>query len=114
MRWIVIDSERKEVREVNIVEPSLDAMQSIVDGLIERAHEIDDVNEIYVNEEGLLGNPQHFFFYEGAHQPFAGSGVVVGHDNRGNTVATTLTLNEVKKKVRFMDQHDVVTMVNGL
>jgi hypothetical protein len=30
-----------------------------------------------VNEEGLLEHPQHFFMFEGGHQPLAGNGVIL-------------------------------------
>lgn len=65
---------------------------------------------IMVDENGLLGNlsKQKFFIVEGAYpQPLAGIGVVVGSDNRGNSIATCLTIEWFKNRVKFYSFADV-------
>lgn len=43
---------------------------------------------VYVDDEGLLNNPQHFFMLEGWSQPLAGNGLVLGGlDEEGETLA---------------------------
>lgn len=110
MLFIIIDAEKREVVEYSVVGKTLDTMQKIVGGYIERAYEINDTNEIYVNEDGLLTGENNFFTYEGAHQPFAGNGVIVGVDyDDGDTIGTTMTVEEVRKKVRFMTRQDIIS-----
>src|SRR6266566_1854548 len=60
MRAIVINSRNRTVVEIDLV-PTLDRLQQIVGGLIEPVEQgLDDEHHCYVNEEGLLDNPQHF------------------------------------------------------
>jgi hypothetical protein len=103
MRAIKIDAEAKTVTEIELdAADNLSAMQTAVGGLIETAHELDNGDRIYVNEEGLAGNPQCFFEIAGGHQPFAGNGVVAGLESgSGKTKAAESSLSEIKSKVTF-------------
>jgi hypothetical protein len=74
--------------------------------------EIDDLNDLYVDEEGLLNDPQHFIYWEGAKQPFAGSGLIVSRSEDGDNASTKMTLEEVKSKVKFLSKFDVITHLN--
>lgn len=98
-RWVV-DVELPEGEEL------LGAMQKAVGGLIERVLELDDVNEVYADEEGLLKTNLSWFWMKHGFQPFAGDGIVVGHRGE-HIVSTTLTAEEVKPMVRFMDMLEV-------
>ena len=43
---------------------------------------------VFVDDEGLLKNPQHFFILKGYGQPLAGNGLVLGDvDEEGETLA---------------------------
>jgi len=76
MRAIVIKSRNRTVVKIDLV-PTLDRLQQIVGGLIEPVEQgLDDEHHCYVNEEGLLDNPQHFFMFTGGHQPLAGNGII--------------------------------------
>lgn len=111
MRAILIDPFKKTVLELN-----LDASQNMLDqwykvldaSPVEVAHYIDDHDSILVDEEGLLKPCDHFFTYQGAHQPFAGRGLVVGCDNDGNTVSCTTPVEDVLDSVRFLSRIDVL------
>ena len=112
MRALQIDSTARTVTEVYI-DGSLESLQAAVGGYIEHAVWLDAANCVIVDEEGLLKNPQHFFTIEGAHQTFAGDGVVIGSDEGETTAATTslawlsarvgfLTLDEVRVRKQFI------------
>lgn len=63
MRAIVINAEDRTIVETEI-DGSLDTLQQIVGGMIEPVTQgLDDRHHCYVNEEGLLNNPQHFFMF---------------------------------------------------
>lgn len=103
MRCILIDSENHVVKEGKIEGDTLKYMQHAVGGLITIGVILNDQNDtIMVDDEGLLKSPQHFFEYEGAHQPFAGNGIIVGCDDMGDTVDCGITLEEAKSKIKFM------------
>jgi hypothetical protein len=72
--------------------------------------EIDDGDVIYVDDEGLLKPLDWFFAIKGAHQPFAGCGLVLGSDDEGETVSASITLQELKRRIlhlRIVDQHPI-------
>ena len=70
-------------------------------------------NDIYVDDEGLLSldNNSKLFSYKGHYQPLAGNGLIMGYDNNtGDSIDVTITLDEVKKNVKFLTINDVTTM----
>lgn len=60
-------------------------------------------NTLYVDEEGMLKNPESFFYIEGAYQPFAGNGVIAGFDAKeGRDTDLSITVEAVRNRVRFL------------
>ncbi len=72
--------------------------------LVEVAYYFDDVNSVLVDEEGLFKPIVGFFEVKGAYQPYCGNGLVVGVDSEGNSVSTTMTVDEVKELITFKKQ----------
>jgi hypothetical protein len=71
-----------------------------------------DVGDVYVDDEGLFQANQSFFVIEGC-TPLAGRGLVFGHvDEEGDSTAATVTIDELVKKVTFMDAKKVMDMFN--
>jgi hypothetical protein len=57
---------------------------------------------LFIDDEGLIvDKPQRFFSYAGYPQPLAGIGLILGEDEEGETVATKLTVDQVRDKVTF-------------
>jgi hypothetical protein len=72
--------------------------------------DVDGLNTVYIDDEGLLTlTPQSTFFQiEGYPQPLCGNGLILGIDHEeGESVDTTLSLQYVKSKVKFMDLYEV-------
>lgn len=70
-------------------------------------------NSVMVDEEGLLSldNDSKFFSFEGAHQPFAGNGLIVGiNHNTGDTVDVSVSVDDVKGKIKFLNVSQVMSM----
>jgi hypothetical protein len=65
---------------------------------------IDEDNFAYVDDEGLLvnPNPHGYFAFRGYHGVLAGNALVLGLDNGGD-VEPTLTVEQVAEIVRFID-----------
>jgi replicative DNA helicase len=56
----------------------------------------------------------YFFEFKGAHQPFAGNGVVVGFDaDSGDSVDASSTLEEIKSKVKFLSLEEIKRKYRG-
>lgn len=60
---------------------------------------------IFVDDEGLLKDPKHFFVWKGYPQPLAGKGLILGTNDEGDSVDVVTTVDEVKKRVSF--RHDI-------
>lgn len=108
MRAIVIDAEQRTVSEADI-DGKLHSLQQIVGGLITPVYPgLDGTgHHAYVNDEGLLNNPQHFFMLKDGHQPLAGNGVILSTTHDGDEAPATLPLDWVKERVTFMDRRAV-------
>lgn len=103
---IFIDAKKREIREVSLSpDQTLHALQKAVGGFIELVR-VDDQNDLYVNEEGLINGTQEFFSFMGAHQPFAGNGVIIGVTVEGESCDTTLTLDQIKGRVKFLTSEE--------
>jgi hypothetical protein len=107
MRTIIINAADRIIIEKE-TDGKLDSLQEIVGGSIEAVYaglEDADTREhhCYVNEEGLLNQPRHFFMFEGGHQPLAGNGVILGTTASGNEAACTIPLDWFFEHVIFMD-----------
>lgn len=102
IRVIMIDSDKKEIRE-EFIENSLENLQKAVGGNIECAHRLPSGVEIYVNEEGLFkdGIINGFAVYKG-HQPFAGNAIAVSFDKKGNTIGTEMNVSDMKMQIKFL------------
>ena len=63
---------------------------------------VEDDDTLYVDDEGLLTQPEAFFLYKGYVQPLAGNAVVLGTDEQGLSVDPKMTLDDLKKRVTFL------------
>ena len=103
MRAIIINAQDRTIIEAEI-DGSLKSLQQIVAGIIEPVSQgLDGKHHCYVNEEGLLNQPRHFFMFCDGHQPLAGNGVILALADDGNEAPCTLALDWVKERVTFMD-----------
>ena len=63
---------------------------------------ITETETIFVDDEGLHKNPRYFFVYENS-QPLAGKGLILGTNSNGDSVSTTLTIEDIKDKITFKE-----------
>ena len=104
VKAILIDVKNQEVKEVE----HDNTLQNIYDLLVCRTFDvvrIDDVNSIFVDDEGILKD-NLYFQYSGSNGIFqlAGNGLLLGIDDEGNSISPTLTVEDVKDKVRFLSE----------
>jgi hypothetical protein len=102
-RAIIVNPKDRTITATDI-DGSLKPLRQIVGGLIEPVSQgLDEYHHCYVNEEGLLDDPQHFFMFSDGHQPLAGNGVILSSTDDGGEAPCTLLLDWVKERVAFMD-----------
>lgn len=116
MKAIFIDVYNKTVQEIEL-SPNINMLKQWYNilqiDMVEVAHYITDHDSIIVDEEGMLKPCDHFFFYKGAHQPFAGNGLIVGVDEEGETVACDISLQEVIENTVFLNREAVLQMLTN-
>ena len=115
-KGILIDVKNRTVTDVTVTKDSSGSqLQSIYDHIGCNMVEVVNIgeNDIYVDEEGLLNllPSTNFFMYKGYPQPLAGNGLIMGYnDETGDSVDTTLTVEEVKNNVKFLTHREVAIM----
>ena len=104
MRAIVINAQDRTVIETDIdgslIIPSTNRRRP--DRAPSRTASTNN-HHCYVNEEGLLDDPQHFFMLKDGHQPLAGNGIILSSTDNGDEAPCTLPLDWVKERLTFMD-----------
>ncbi len=117
MKAILIDAINKEVKEVEIDEEKdfLDQAYALIGCTTIEGVDFDETGENfgYVDEEGMLKQPKHFFTIENGWQPYAGNCLIVGTDDEGgNTdVSYSMTVEKVRGMVEFKDLYQVKAML---
>lgn len=113
MKAIKIDVTNRTVTEIEIGANSLKSMQEVVGGLITAALEMENMDTLYVNDEGLfLFN--EFFYLEGNVQPNAGNGIIMGTDEEGGSIGAKSSLEEIRSKVRFLNKGEALKLAQKL
>jgi hypothetical protein len=106
-RCILIDVENKSITEIYLEE----GLQPIYDALKCDYFEsvmIDGTNDLYVDEEGLFKVEENTkFFQYGTGQYLVGNGLVTAHNDEGETIDTSLSVDYVKERVRFFNLNEL-------
>lgn len=107
MRAILIDPYAQTISEVEHDGDYKQIYELIGAGTFDLVR-VDRTNAIYIDDEGLLtaDDNTRYFGLKGYGQPIAGKGLMLGADEMGETIAATLTKEEVEAlvewpKVRF-------------
>ena len=105
IKAILIDVYEKEIREVDY-DGTLDFIYFNLACRTFDVVRVDDVNSIFIDDEGLLRQNQLYFEYSGSNGIFqlAGNGLILGVDDEGNSISPTLTIEDVKSKVNFLPE----------
>jgi hypothetical protein len=113
MRVIFIDAEKRTVEDrhidVKTTRECLDAYYALIGNgcdTIEIATYLEKDDVVFVDEEGLLKQNEHFFDI-GAHQPFAGNGVIVGPEVGEFATDVQISVEEVRRRVKFMSRTEL-------
>lgn len=111
LRAVLICPFDKVVREVEVRSGDEHFWEDVYKHLSHEKHPVDCATSIHitltdflwVDEEGLLKGPTHYFMIGNYPQPLAGRGLVMGI--RGSeTVSTTLTASKIMQAISFVGQ----------
>lgn len=112
-KGILIDVNNKTITEVTVEKNSngthLDSLYKLIGCEMVQVVSVGE-NDIYVDEEGLLKlTPStNFFKWKDYPQPLTGNGLILGYDDStGQNIDVTMTVEEVKQKVKFLTHRDV-------
>ena len=64
-------------------------------------------NDLYIDDEGLLKDNQRYFRMLDIGANYAGKGLILAHNDEGESVATTFTLQQVKDMVKWLPEGHV-------
>jgi hypothetical protein len=111
MKAILIDALNKTITEIEIDGDLKSIYKAVGFDMIEIGFRFDDEghpnNVIYLDEEGGFRGHEHGFFFSGAHQPWLGNGIIMGGDDEGESADTTVTIEEVRNRIRFLSPEQV-------
>lgn len=105
MKAILINVKKQEVKEVEHDDTLASIYKHVDCGTFDVVN-IDGVNSIYVDDEGLFVEDQLYFKYTGTTDSvsLAGNGLVLGVDEEGETTPPSITLEDVRKAVTFLPE----------
>jgi hypothetical protein len=113
-KGILIDVQNRTITEVEVIKDQegsqLQSMYNHIKCGIVECVGFNEKNDVWVDEEGLLTlTPDSMFFkFEGYPDFLCGNGLIMGFDNEtGESVDTTLTIDEVKSMVEFRTLNEV-------
>jgi hypothetical protein len=103
MKAYLIDPQAKTVTEVHY-NGDFHQIYELIEVELFTVVTIDDIgNAVFIDDEGLLNNPRYFFKLAGYLQPLAGKGLVLGTDDDGESVEPTISLEDVRGMVSFLE-----------
>lgn len=114
MKKGILINVKNETIEMVEVQDGLQGIYSLVDCELIEVVNLDDTNDIYVDEMGLLELNQDtkFFTFEGGDQPYSGNGLVLGVDDDGDSCDTTFDINVLRRTVKFHTLSQVIKMIS--
>lgn len=64
---------------------------------------LDHGDGIFVDDNGLLNNPQRFFLIRDYHSPLAGKGLCLGSDAEGDSIAAKTAIGWFRSNIAFAE-----------
>lgn len=107
MKAILIDSFTQEVKQVEYNGDFNQINQLIGSECFCIGSYFENGDVVFVDDEGLLKDPTHFFVTSTYPNPLAGRGLVVGTGKQGESKGCESTVEEIKKSIRFEDINTV-------
>jgi hypothetical protein len=106
---IFINAKDKTVTEVELENKgTLQQMYKLIGCELVAGLALNDHNDLWIDDEGLLCSPNNFFTIKGFPQPLAGNAIILGVNHlTGKDKSATMKVEEVKSLVTFLDVTEV-------
>lgn len=105
IKGILIDVYNKKVEEIEF-ENKLENYYQIIKCDLVTTAPIDVNNDLVVDDEGLLKSPEYFFSFNDIREPqYAGNGIIIGFNNKGEWISHSMNIKAIKKSVVFFQIH---------
>ena len=102
MKAFLIDAKERQIREIDY-SGNWEGIHTLIGcDTFDVATFSADGDGVYIDDEGLLTSPEHFFLIDGYPTPLAGNGLVLGCDEYGNSISPKITLEELALSVKWM------------
>lgn len=102
VKGILIDPVTKTITEVEIKDYDFQKIYPLIEASTFDVVELGENDALYVDGFGLKKDPpKPFFQWAGYHSPLSGRGLILGNDDEGDTVSTTLTVESVRDMASF-------------
>ena len=101
MKGILINPHDETIKEV-VYTGDFREIYDLVDCRTFDCVSLDNEDDMYIDDEGLLVNNQRFFSIRGGN--YGGKALLLSHDDEGESTATTLTLQEVEDMVKWLPE----------
>lgn len=103
MKAILINVKNKEIKEVEH-DNTLKSIYEHVECKTFDVVRIDDINSIFVDDDGLVNSDLYFrYFANSSSATLAGNGLILGVDDEGESISPTISVEEVKDSVHFLN-----------
>ena len=106
MKGILINPHDETIKEV-VYTGDFREIYDIVDCRTFDVVNIYGTQDMYVDDEGLLINNQRYFSINGRN--YGGKGLLLSHDDEGETTSTNLDLQMVQDMVQFLPEGHIET-----
>ena len=115
-KGIFIDTKNRDVKEVEY--ETYRDIQALVGSPFCIAMTFENGDVLFVDDEGLINGTEHFFTITGGHQPFAGSGLIVGAEETNEegeeiTKDPETSLSWVKGNVQYHLKSDLIALLQN-
>lgn len=106
MRAILIDPINETIEEVEY-NGDYKQIYKHIDASTFGVVDIPNDDTIFIDDEGLLKDNNHFFIHKDAYTPIGGKGLVLGIDDRGESVSAHSTLKELRHSITFIGKQAI-------
>ena len=112
MKAIYVNAKEKTIKSID-VQDAAEVRQLLACQMLQPMP-LDDENDLWSDEEGLLRHPKYFFLIDGYEAPIASGAVILGRTPHTNTIRdTNWTLEDAEMSVEFLDQFQAYEMALG-
>jgi len=102
MRAILINAETREIKEIDLAEGYMAINEALGCRCFTMIGGLPNGHDLLLDDEGLLCGPKYFYKIKGYGAPLATCGLILASTEEGESVAASLTVEEVKSLITFL------------